>query len=37
MTQQSDLSPFAVYCSEIRALDLLGYTDWMDTKIFVVA
>jgi S1-C subfamily serine protease len=33
----SGLSMAGIYQFQIRALGVLGYTDWMDTKIFVVA
>ena len=33
----SGLTMAGVYQFQIRALGVLGYTDWMDTKIFVVA
>ena len=33
----SGLTPAGIYQFQIRALGVLGYTDWMDTKTFVVA
>jgi hypothetical protein len=33
----SGLTMAGIYQFQIRALGLLGYTDWMDTEIFVVA
>jgi len=33
----SGLTMAGIYQFQIRALGLRGYTDWMDTKIFVVA
>jgi hypothetical protein len=33
----SGLTLAGIYQFQIRALGVLGYTDWMDTKTFVVA
>jgi hypothetical protein len=33
----SGLTMAGIYQFQIRALGVLGYTDWMDTKTFVVA
>ena len=33
----SGLTMAGIYEFQTRALGLLGHTDWMDTKIFVVA
>jgi hypothetical protein len=33
----SGLTPAGIYQFQIRALGVLGYSDWMDTKTFIVA
>ena len=33
----SNLTPATTYAFQIRALGQLGYTDWSDSKMFVVA